>query len=480
MLCINSILRKHWVEAERLTFPIIALPLEMTEESGSLFRNKRMWLGFAIAGLITLLAGISFLYPSVPHIQIVRRNIGQYIVNQPWKAMGQISMGFYFWAIGIAYIMPLEMSFSCWFFYWLVKLELVACRALGLNELTLQGGAFDRSYPFLVSQSYGAYIGFFILSMWSSRRYLGRVFRTAFRGTKEEDDSREAVSYRTAVLGVLAGFVFLFCFALKIGMAPGIIVVFFALYLIFAVIACRIRAEVGFPTHDMHQMSPMYVIQTAMGTKNIAAQDLTGFSLFFWFNRTYASHPAPHEFEAMKLAERADRPARQMFLAVLVAAVFAMPIGFWMLLHTYYIRGGATANMGDWALQFGRDTWTQLQAWIEQPYPPNRTSMGFVGIGFLISTLLGWLKMRFIWFPFHPLGYALSNSWGVSQLWMPLLIGSTAKFLTLRFGGLRSYRKALPFFYGLILGEIVIGSLWSLMGIVFGISTYDFWPGKYG
>ncbi|MGB9588606.1 MAG: DUF6784 domain-containing protein, partial [Armatimonadota bacterium] len=55
-----------------------------------------------------------------------------------------------------------------------------------------------------------------------------------------------------------------------------------------------------------------------------------------------------------------------------------------------------------------------------------------------------------------------------------------AKFFTLRFGGLTTYRRFLPFFFGLILGEITIGSLWSIIGIVLGVPTYDFWPGKYG
>jgi hypothetical protein len=32
MLCVNTILRKAWIERERLTFPIIALPMAMTEQ----------------------------------------------------------------------------------------------------------------------------------------------------------------------------------------------------------------------------------------------------------------------------------------------------------------------------------------------------------------------------------------------------------------------------------------------------------------
>lgn len=479
MLCINTILRKQWMESERLTFPIITLPLEMTQEEGAFFKNRYMWLGFAVAGAITLLAGINFLHPNVPCIPIVRTDIGKYITQMPWRAMGGIPMGFYFWAICLSFLMPLELSFSCWVFFWLTRFELVATQAMGLNQMPVMGGGFDRSYPFLNSQSYGAYFGFFVMSMWTSRHYLARVFRTAFLGTKEEDESREAISYRSAFLGLAAGVMFLCLFSSAIGMSAWVIAVFFLFYFIFAVIIIRIRAEIGFPTHDMHVMGPHQLIMTVGGTEKLPTQNLVGFSLYHWFNRTYASHPAPHQLESFKLAERTNTPARQMFYAVLVAAIFAMPIGFWMLLHNYYQYGAATAKMEQWAMGFGRETWETLANRIQRPVPPNTTAMGFVGVGFMGSMLLGWLRVRFLWFPFHPLAYALGNSWGVSQLWMPLMIGSACKFLSLKVGGLTFYRKALPFFLGLMLGEITIGSLWTIIGIVMGIPTYDFWPGRY-
>jgi len=480
LLCLNSIMRKQWVESERLTFPIIQLPFEMTLESGALFRNRQMWVGFAIAGVLTLLAGLHYLWPSVPHIRIARRDMGAYITDPPWNAMGLISVGFYFWAIGIAFLMPLELSFSCWFLYWVVKLELVATEALGLSQVPGTAGGFDQSYPFVNSQAYGAYLGFFLMSMVISRRYLRRVFRTAFLGTKEVDESHEAVPYRTAILGASAGFLLLGAFAYRMGMSPAVILTFFFFYFIFALITSRIRAELGFPTHDMHVMPPQNLIMTAAGTQHLAPGDLVGFSLFYWFNRTYASHPSPHYLEGLRLGERTGVQPHQVFRAAMVASVCAMPIGFWMLLHTYFRLGGATPKMETWALGFGVDTWESLAGWTQHPSPPNPISLVFVGVGLLGAIALALLRIKFLWFPFHPLAYALASSWGVNQLWMPLLIGSTAKFLTFRFGGLSLYRKSVPFFLGLILGEITVGSLWTIVGIVLGIPTYDFWPGRYG
>ena len=481
LLCINSIIRKQWIESERLTFPIIQLPLAMTQESGALFKSKHMWTGFAIAGAITLLAGLNYLWPSVPHVRIVRQDLARLISNSPWTAMGHeyIPMGFYLWAIGIAFLMPLDLSFSCWFFYWMLKLELVATEAYGLSGVPVVGGGFDQSYPFVNSQAYGAYLGFFLMSVVTGRRYLARVIRTAFLGTKEVDQSKEAATYRTAILGACAGFLLLGAFAHRLGMSWAVIVTFLLLYLMFAVIASRIRAELGFPAHDMRFTAPQDLMITAAGTQHLARSDLVGFSLFNWFNWNYASHPSPHAIEAMKLGERTNVSARQFFLAVMIAGICAMPIGFWMLLHNYFRLGAATASMNEWGTALGWVTWTPLAGWLEYPLPPNSLAMAFVGIGFAGAVLLGWMRLRFLWFPLHPLAYALADSWGLSQLWMPLLIGGTAKFLMLRFGGFRLYRRAVPFFLGLMLGEITVGSLWTIVGILLGIPTYDFWPGRY-
>ncbi len=45
----------------------------------------------------------------------------------------------------------------------------------------------------------------------------------------------------------------------------------------------------------------------------------------------------------------------------------------------------------------------------------------------------------------------------------------------LKFGGLRLYKTAVPFFFGLILGEMTIGCIWSLIGISFNIPYFSFW-----
>jgi hypothetical protein len=60
-------------------------------------------------------------------------------------------------------------------------------------------------------------------------------------------------------------------------------------------------------------------------------------------------------------------------------------------------------------------------------------------------------------------------------IWLPLLVAWAVKLLILRYGGLKLYRDSLPFFLGLILGEFVVESLWTLIDIGLSIRSYGFW-----
>ena len=65
----------------------------------------------------------------------------------------------------------------------------------------------------------------------------------------------------------------------------------------------------------------------------------------------------------------------------------------------------------------------------------------------------------------------------MNLVWMPLLFAWVIKGLILRYGGVRLYRQAMPFFLGLILGQCLVGSFWHLIGWALDIQPYSFWGG---
>ena len=146
MVCLNILVRKQWIEHERLAYPIVQLPLEMTRLDGRLFRSKMMWIGFAIAGGINLINGVNFFFPALPELPVRHAEIGQYFTQKPYNAIGWTPVYIRPFAIGLAFLTPLEMSFSLWFFYWFWKGERVLGSALGLTSMPISPMIGHRSW----------------------------------------------------------------------------------------------------------------------------------------------------------------------------------------------------------------------------------------------------------------------------------------------------------------------------------------------
>jgi hypothetical protein len=96
-------------------------------------------------------------------------------------------------------------------------------------------------------------------------------------------------------------------------------------------------------------------------------------------------------------------------------------------------------------------------------------------IGMGITLTLHMARMRLGWFPFHPLGFAVSGSFSMSTLWMPVMIAWVCKVLILRYKGLPGYRRAMPFFLGVTLGDYLVGCAWPLYGWLLGVNTYSYY-----
>ena len=85
-LCLAAILRKQWIENEKLSFPLVSLPLEFVHEGHGFFRNRLMWLGFALPALIFTLNGLHEIWPQIPNLSL-RYLLNQYFTEQPFNAI---------------------------------------------------------------------------------------------------------------------------------------------------------------------------------------------------------------------------------------------------------------------------------------------------------------------------------------------------------------------------------------------------------
>jgi len=478
--CINTILRKQWTDNERLAFPLVRLPLEITSNfvggSGglALYRNKIFWIGFAIAALIDIVNSINYYHPNVPPILVPGQGITYFTFDgttfpKPWNAIGRIPVSYYPFMIGLGMLMPIDFLFSLWFFYLFWKLQAVTVVAAAWDA--------DPRMPYANYQAFGAYVFFCVSSIYLARHYLKDVFRKALGLPSPADDSGEPLGYRSAVLGMLGGASVLIGFSIYLGMQWWIAILFFVIYFGLAVAITRMRAEMGAPIHDLHNTGPDWLISDVAGTRSLTPQDLGVFSLFFFLNRAYRSHPMPVQLEAFKMADVSGRRGelRRWFWVLLLAGAVGALSAMWAMLHLTYQFGAAGKSNLVGMRAYSTESWNRLATWISQPRAANSSLIVAIAAGFLFAAFLGFMRVRLAAFPFHPLAYAVSSSYQIQFIWMPFLIAWLIKTVLLRYGGVKTYQAALPFFYGLMLGQFCEGSLINIWGISTGAPTYQFW-----
>ena len=468
MVCINIIVRKQWIEREKLAYPIIQLPFALTSEG--FFRNKIMWMAFGIAACLDIMNGLNFLLPSIPRAFAKSYYFG--FSDKPWSAMGGVALGIYPFVMGIGFLIPLDLLFSFWFFFWAWKAQLLLGGIMGWQTSSGLGG---KSYPYVNYQGFGGYIGIALIALWISRNHILDVLKKLF-GRGELDDSDEPMSYRGAVLALVIALIFLTVFCYKAGMSLSTVFIFFGLYFAISTAISRMRAELGSPMHDLHYTGPEEIMVAAAGTRKLGQSNLTMFSFFWFFTRDFDSHPMPHQLEGFKLAERANIKNRRFLFGMLLALGFGILAQFWALLSISY-KFGATNRMSWVPMIYGSEPWNRLQNWLINPVNSNYPAVVFTGMGLLFSVFLFLMRMKFLWWPFHPAAYAaVCGSWAISHIWFSLWLAWAAKLIFLKYGGLSAHRKATPFFLGLILGEFVVGSLWTILGASFNIVTYGILP----
>jgi hypothetical protein len=95
----------------------------------------------------------------------------------------------------------------------------------------------------------------------------------------------------------------------------------------------------------------------------------------------------------------------------------------------------------------------------------------WTGVGALVTVLMMLIRSRVSWFPLHPIGYILAQSYAMQALWFSLFVGWACKSLVTRFGGNESYRKTIPLFLGLSLGDVSMMLFWLVI---------DGWQGRTG
>lgn len=472
MICAMVLLRRQWVEHERLLYPVAQVPLEIVrEEPGHhlppFFRNPVMWAGFALPVIAGTLKALHAYYSFMPAAELVA-------VLPFFRNTVNLIFRLSFPVIGFTYLINLDIAFSLWFFNTVAKLLRGGLNILGISSTEKLGIYGAASEPVLAHQGQGAMIMLVLFGLWIARDHLRGVLRKAFKGDPQVDDSGEMLSYRAAVFtwigGVLVLSVWLWLSGLPFWAAP---LTALTALLIFVGLT-RVVCEGGVAT-AVGPMIASSTIVSAFGSQVLGPAGMVGMAFtYVWAAdiRTFVMASCAH---GLKLSEHLGRRLRPLFWALLLAILISLVASLATILHLAYTYGGI--NLNGWFFDGGpKAPFEYAAAKLNSPVGPDWTGWVHTLVGGGIMALLMLARHQLSWWPLHPIGYPIGAVWLMDALWFSIFLAWLIKLAVLKYGGPQLYRATRPFFLGMIVGQFAVAATWLIIDYFTGMTdNVVFW-----
>ena len=468
MICLMVVFRRQWVERERLAFPLVQVPMAMIEDGEKeswlkpFFKNPLMWCGFALPFLVGSLRALHNYYNFIPTVSLqtsipLFRN----------SSVQQIALSFPM--VGFSYFINLDIAFAIWFFSLLARVQEGVFGIVGITsteKLYYAGGQ-----PIVAHQGMGAMLVLALFGLWTARGHLRDVWRKAWGRAPEIDDSDEMLSYRAAVFGLLGSNAVVCAWLYLAGMDLWVVPLYLvSMYLIFLAVT-RVVVEGGIAAARAPLIAPDF-LASGLGNSALGPNTLTvlGFT-FVWAAdiRTFVMASCAN---GLKLAEEHfQRRKRGLFGAMLLAVGVSLVVSVWTVLHLSYAYGGI--NLNGWF--FGPTggpayPFNFITGHLNNPAGPNWLGWTSTVAGAGVMTGLMLARQHLLWWPLHPLGFAVSTISMTNYISFSVFLAWVIKGIILRYGGPSLFRRARPFFLGLILGQFAVAGFWLLVDFFTGMT----------
>ena len=483
--CLGVLLRAQWAEREALTFPLLRLPVEMANEAdvtsrpqNSFLGNPLMWLGSGVAVTVHFLNGLNFYFPDVPLVPLELLT-APLLSEAPWNQIGNVPVVVNFIAIGVSYLLVGEVAFSLWFFFWFFKWQYFSLYYLGFPPTTLPIaiGVTGQTRLFAIYQVIGAFLIYALMLLWTAREHLGYVTQRAFhfytrKTPPQEAEKQEALSYPTAFWGFIFSLFFIIAWCLAAGIAWHVTLWMWIAYLVIALGLTRIVAEGGilFSSQGWTALGPMaQIFGSGVGTWLQPSSIVPASFIQSSMGTDNRSMLLPGFLHSFKLARDYGIKARPLWVLIFTCLFISFSMTMMMRVHLGYHYGGLQLQ-NKWVAESGAQLPMTTTVPLAQGVPDAGLTNGlWLLLGGFLAYGLMLARAHWLWFPLHPLGLLMGLSYPISRLWFSIFLGWALKSLIMRFGGPDSYRRLMPAFLGLILGEVVMILFWLII---------DGWQGR--
>ena len=457
LISIAVILRRQWVEHERLAYPLAQVALAMIEDEGRpsllkpFFKSRLMWIGFAIPFLVGSLNALHHYFPSVAQIRL----------NTSVSFLGtNLPVNLNFLMLGFSFLINSTLSLSLWFFLLVYTLQQHVLGLLGID--TLQATLGPWSTPVTGHQMMGALIVMVGAGLWMGRHHLAEVWHQALSRKAPVDDADEIMSYRSALLGLLVGTAGMTLWLWQSGIPAWIAPLFVFSALVIFIGLTRAIVEAGIPTLSP-AMVPLGFVVSAVGVPALGAKGMVASAYtLIWVGELLVFMMAPLS-SGLRLTSETAGNRRRLLWGIAGAMFITLAVSIYYTLHLAYDYGGVNLHGQFFGQSFPSYPSRFALRKLSQPSGVSVDGWLWTLSGGLVMALLMIARQRLMWWPFHPLGFAVSAGWTMRYIWFSIFLAWLIKLAILRYGGGGLYHKIRPFFLGLIVGQFATGGLWLVV-----------------
>jgi hypothetical protein len=483
MVSVATLFRRAWIDVEKVPFPQTLVAHEMIGKEAGVAWPRPFMIGILLGLVFQIPVFMSSIFSWFPDIYGWRTVCGGgewYVTSD--NALASIA-GFAAFnkhpvIIAIAYLIPLSVLFSTWFFYivYMVIVQIAFVTGSYTGEITkggcgrawcAPGPQYTEPLKFTAISFAGGMLGLGLYYLIANRRYLSETIGAAIGRISNdrirEIERNEPMSYRMSYLMLALSSILVIILLMVIGLGIVASLVMLATILVLWIANGRAYGMTAVPfLGDDHG----HVLFRFLWPS--APQPLTRewvWSIFI--SRLGVARPSEMWLGSIMFAAFGNYKmasltgfSNKKALWLTIIPIIIVPIVVmitWLQLQYYF--GGSIFPVTQ---VYTYSTISPSQA-ITDPAmvyvkPGSEPLAPYVLAGMIIVCALSYLHATFLWFPLEPIGFIMGTTfmsllWG---LWGPFLLAWIIKMMTLRIGGSKTYEHyGVPIAAGFIAGYMV-------------------------
>lgn len=502
-ICMSLVVHRQWAYNERLRYPIADFATTLLEQdpaSGNtpILRNKLFWGGLATVLFIRILNGIHAWDNESISIPLT---FSFDAVVQKWPSFGQIpfsgfvtSPTFFPTVIAFAFFLASDVGFSLGMLQFFTVASLGILLGLGVNISTGYISHGPQTWHL-----FGSYLAMGLVILWVGRHYYFSVAKQSLTFIPQKGvDSTAPWAMRMLVLAVatMCGIL------IYLGLDWTLAVMTVGLIMLLFLVMGRVNVESGLIFVQARWQAMGVLIGLlgvhALGPKAIAIIGLLCMVLTIDPRECLM----PFVLNGLKISDQMGVKPNRLRLSLPIIYIVCILAAVTVVLVANYSKGvprwdgWATNHVPSFGLSETKTAVEQLNivkqlASSEALSPiqrithmvPDSRFLWFTGSGFLLVMVTSFLRLRFTWWPLHPVLFLVWWTFPAMAFSGSILAGWLIKTAVTRFGGGQKYRQLKPLMIGIIAGDLLGGLLFMGIGAAYYAITgmepkeYRIFPG---